>query len=195
MRAFSNLLSLRLPAHGAGEGCAPHALTAMFPSWCCRSAAGAKHGRDNVLEHSVWGEFGEGRGKKAVRSIAGNLDSETFHLQFPQVLNWIKPEQRWKRRWGKGFKHSQLNKKRQAAHKKGIASLGWKSGFTGQGGGHVAEPTLGQGPGSTAEGFWHSCSQSRSQGSFLGFLIFCWFFEAPVVKSSRNNRVLGFGCN
>lgn len=28
-----------------------------------------------------------GRRKEAVRSIAGNLDSETFHLQFPQVLN------------------------------------------------------------------------------------------------------------
>lgn len=33
------------------------------------------------------GSSGRGRGKKAVRSIAGNLDSETFHLQFPQVLN------------------------------------------------------------------------------------------------------------
>jgi len=33
------------------------------------------------------GSLGRGRGKKAVRSIAGNLDSETFHLQFPQVLN------------------------------------------------------------------------------------------------------------
>lgn len=35
---------------------------------------------------SEWSS-GRGRGKKAVRSIAGNLDSETFHLQFPQVLN------------------------------------------------------------------------------------------------------------
>lgn len=64
------------PARGA-----PHALPALLPSCCCPSAlcqcAGAFCRR----------ERGEGRGKRAVRSIAGNLDSETFHLQFPQVLN------------------------------------------------------------------------------------------------------------
>jgi len=42
-----------------------------------------------TMSSSVLSEesLGGGRGKKAVRSIAGNLDSETFHLQFPQVLN------------------------------------------------------------------------------------------------------------
>lgn len=45
-----------------------------------------------------------------------------------------------------------------------------------------------------AEGSQCSCSLSRSQDSLLGFMIFCGFFEAPVVESSRKNRVPGFVC-
>lgn len=57
-----------------------------FLSWCWYFAAevGAETMCSSILSE---GNLGRGRGKKAVRSIAGNLDSETFHPQFPQVLN------------------------------------------------------------------------------------------------------------